>query len=858
MLALGERLRVLMGPLKAISIPYASANRGQIAQLVVAIALGVATITATGTLIHSSVASIEASWTINENSDLRVANGFAGLPADLEAPVAKVPGVAAANAYLVEPARAQVGEDSIRLHILAFDLFATGNTEIDRQKVDETALLSRLNAVILPQDFADTQGLEAGSTFEVSTRAGRQPLYVAGVVPPTSEIMRSADVVVMDLPAAQILLDRRGIVTAIDVQVDDPSRLAAVRQDIETTVHGIGTVMPADDSSPEVKGLIANLSLILNTAGSISLVVGALVIYHALEMMATRRRPHLSIIWSLGLSRRLLALLVSIEALLLAAVGVALGGVSGLILARLATGIFDDAVGTLYVRAVGANFEPSIPYLLVAGGIALGITWIIAARSGIVAARGIIDIANATPSGVRWANARRLAVLGLVLSGAGIAVPVLYDVSQPPEVLAALLIAADIPVLLGIAMVVPIGLLAVARPVSRLLGRSGLTVLRLAWQGLTSDPARSAAVMASTLIAVANVVNGSGVVSSMRSGISQWLETSQTSDLVVASRGSAFFLPSAYPIPTDVVKRVQSLDSVAAADSYRLVVQPYEDRWVTIASRDPETFLDHQSLSVVRGTLGPASKGFLANTHVFVSQHFSEKHRVLPGDQIVLRSPKGFTRLQVGAVVVDYTGDLGTIFVPSKIFEDRWRDASSTAVQIRLRDGVDSIIARDEVATALEPYCDCSVMTHSEFRQYADEIVSSSFATMYALQLVASIVMIIAVFSFFSISLAERRTQLQAVWMIGASRRQLVRSVLYEAGLISVIGSALGGAVSLWLSSRIVGQTIRTGSGMVFDFVAPVDAILATVVVCLVVSLAAAIGPALASTRSIVHEGPGD
>ena len=87
-------------------------------------------------------------------------------------------------------------------------------------------------------------------------------------------------------------------------------------------------------------------------------------------------------------------------------------------------------------------------------------------------------------------------------------------------------------------------------------------------------------------------------------------------------------------------------------------------------------------------------------------------------------------------------------------------------------------------------------------------------------------------------------------WSIGASRRQLTRGVLYEAAMISLMGAGLGGIVSLWLSRRIVEQTIRTGSGMVFDFVSPFDAILVTATVCVAVSLLSALGPALGAARS--------
>lgn len=844
-------MRALLAAARHLSLPYATRHTGRVVLVLIAVSLGVSTIVASGTLVESAVGSLETTWSFETTADLRVANGFVGVGEELLEGVRRVPGVAAADGLIVEVLRASLGGQSVDLQVFAIDIFAPGVLQrgFERSEaagMDDMAFLSRLNAIALPADFAARHGLELGSVVEADTRAGRRSFHVAGIVPAsrTSHALGGA-VAVMDLMAAQRLFGRVGLLDAIEVELAPGADAEAVRSQLAELSAGQATVSLVGSRQPELASLVFNLRLILNTMGAIALVVGTLIIYNAIEMMSSERKAQIDLLWSLGASRRLLGMLLCSEALALAAVGIVVGVGVGIVLAKLAMGMFESAVGTLYVPVLGSQFALSTGSVVAGASLALALTLLASLPTAISAARASFVLTAASPSRARWRLARVLAGIGCLLVAFGLLVSRLYPAADTAEGLAALLIAGDIPTLLGIGLVVPVGLLALAPLVARVRTHLRSPILHLAWLGLTGDPARSAAVMAAVLIAVASVVNSAGVVGSIRSAVLEWLLEFQRADLIVSAAGSVPFLASAPPISAELADRLRAVPGIQSVDSYRLIAQPYEDRWAVVAARDPDTYGTRQPVRLVAGELPRALRALRAGTGVLLSEHLATRHGHEVGDQIELRTPSGAARFEVAGVAVDYSGDLGTVIVADHVFRKRWRDPGVTGIQVWLDDGVAPGDARDAVGAALGSHCACTVLTRDEFRARADAVIDASFAAMYALQLVASAVMVVAVFAFFSISLSERRSQIEALSTIGATRRQVVTSVLWEAGILSIVGASLGSAACLWLGRRLVEEGIRVGGGMVMEFVVPTDVMLLTGAVVTVVALLAALGPAL-------------
>jgi len=847
-----------MALFSAVSLPYYSRHIGRSLLLVLAVSLGVSSMVATGTLVESAIAGLESAWGVDSSlADLRIANGFAGVPEDLIEEVRATEGVSSAAGILTAGGSVARGEERVRLLLLGVDLLGDdavhgqggGLARKDLELADETDFLVRANAIAIPRDFASAQGLTLGSQLDVNIQSRPRSLYVAGLFEPnaTTALLGGA-VLVMDLPATQLLLGRTGVVQAIDVRATEGGDIDALHEGLERLTAGKATVTQAGARSPELRSLIFNIRLVLDVAGAVAIVIGALVIYHAIGMAMSRRKPELDLVQTLGAARTSLTALLSLEALLLGGLGAAVGTLAGTLLAWAAGSFFQDAIGTLYMAAPSAPLDWSPRYVAVASILAIGITWLATIGPSRDAIRITSGLRVTSPSKERWRRARQYSLLGALLFLGGVLIPLAQHPGMSTATLAATVISGDILVLAGLGLALPVLVLAVAPIAGRVIQFSHQPTLQLGWQNLSSDPARSAAVLTSIMFATANVLNTVGVVDSLRDGIMGWVGTSQQADLLVTAAGSVGLLPSSPTIPSELESILAQHSTVAAAEPFRLVAQPYRDRWVVISTRDPK-LRDSSQSSVVAGDAIEADNLLRTGTGVVASEHFAIKHELSVGDHVELRTPSGPANFRLAAIVIDYTGDLGTLFVAPSVYQRFWLDDGVTAIRVALNTGVTPTSARNLLDPLLAPLCDCSMLTREEFHEEAENIVAATFYTAYGLEAVASFVMVVAIFSFFTIALEERRKEMELLRSIGATRGQVIRSVLFEAGLLGLMGGVVGSVVAFWLAQRIVDGAIRIGGGMALEFVAPSSTALLATGVAVMVSVLASAGPAWLATR---------
>lgn len=858
-------LRAFLTLYRHLSVPYVRRRPGRVLVLVLCVSIGVAAIVATGTLVESTLASLEATWRATAPSaDLRIGNGFVGVDEEMIESVRGVEGVAAAGAFLKATARMQLDGGTHDLLVVGVDLLADDPVHqetFSRESIDardEMDFLTRTDAVALPRDFAELHGLPLGSTFEADVRTGRRRLYVAGLFEPSrATSLPGGAVALMDLPVAQRMLGREGMVEAIDVRLGPGADLAAVRNRLAHAAAGRATVVAtAAGASQELRGLLFNPRLVLGVAGGLVMVVGGLVIFNAAALMISQRKPQLDVVRSLGVSRRSLLGLLSAEAIALGSLGAAAGVALGAVLAWAGATLLSPAIDALYTPLASWSFRLAWRYVGIRASFGVLLTWLATVAPALSATRLSSGLAVASPRRERWRRARRLAWAGLpaLLAGALCLRP-----DQPglgAETIASLVTAGSLLVLLGLGLVAPVAVIACSPLVEPRLRSLRALSPRLGWLGLISDPGRSAVVITSIMIGVAYAHIALGVVGSLREGIRDWITRTQQADLVVTAHGSLGFLPSAPSIPGRLEERIRRRADVAEVAAIRLVAQPYEDRWVVIAARDPDG-PDASFLANVSGDLESARSQLAKGDAVVASEHFAVKHGIAAGDTIELRTPTGPARFRVADIAVDYSGDLGTVIVSLPTFRKRWRDQGVTAFYVWLRDGIDPRAAQAALWSELVGEFGVAVTTLEDFRGRAGDAIDAVFSIGYAMVFVAVVVLVASVVSFFLLSLIERGREIELLHSVGAARRQIRGSFLWEAGFIGLIGGVLGAAAGAALLHAIVTGAIRAGGGMVLDVFLPMETLLLSIAGALVVSVLAALGPvwnatgaALAPARS--------
>jgi len=860
--------RSLLALVRYLSLPRLRAHPGRVALVVGAVAIGVSAIVATGNLVASALASLESPQALAAgDADLRVANGFAGVAEELLADLQNLEGVGAAAAISTASLRAHLGDarggshagqdDPVQLMVVGIDLLGSDSIHGDAlgsasmHVPDETLFLVRPETVVLPRDFAAAHDLEPGSEFVADLRGGRRRFAVGGLIEPSAQTaLVGGALAVMDLPAMQHVFERPGLVGAIDLVAAagvDPDDL---RREVGEHVGDRATVMAGDGITRQWESLLYNVRLILGVAGAVAIAVGALVIYFAAAMDATERKPRFGVVRAVGASRRALLALLAAEALVVGALGAVLGTGMGTILAHAAAGIFEQTVALLYspLSTEAVRISPTAVVWGVA--LALGLTLAASVAPAASALRVGSSLAVASPGTERRRSARRLAVVAMVALAASAACILAQRPGLDAQNLANLVTATNVLAVLGVALGLPLGVLAGAPWVTRALRSSRFTAVRLGWQSFAADPARSAVLMVSILIGTTYVMTTFGTVESLRSSVLRWLDTSQTADLVVTAGGGIGLLPSSPVLPARLAEPLRTIPGVAKVAPLRLIPQPFRDRWIVVAAQDPSILGTRRPLRVAAGDLSAARDAVAAGTGTIVSEHLALRHGLDPGDSLALRSPTGPVKLRVAAVVEEHTGgDSGAVFVSPRLLRDRWLDEAATALPIWLEPGADPETASLAVTGALSDRCDCTVSTRPEVHAAMNATVDSVFYTAYALELVAAIVMIVGAASFFTISLAERRQEMALLRTVGATRRQLIRRHLWEAGVIGLLGGGLGCGVGAFLAWVVVVRSMAVGGGMNLPFSLPSHAPLLAVVAAVSVCVLASIVPVVRASR---------
>ncbi len=825
--------------LRRISLPYVKRRRGRVALVVLSVSLGIAAIVATGTLVDSAVVSMEEN-SANRTSlgVLQISNGYSGVPESMLDEVGSTKGVASAAAVITGAVRFTDPQTDLPpdLLIIGIDLFDPSKIHqswIDRNDLDvldESIFATDLGALILTRDFADRLGVDLGSHFSVSTSTGIHGMTLAGLMPTRRELaLLGGNVAIMDIFSAQALLSRSGLFDSIDVTVVPEQTNQAISGRLSKLIGGRATIQTAERGG-SFRSLLHSTRLVLSVAGALAIVVGALVIYHTLSMEVSLRRSQLDIVRELGAPRSAIIALLSGEAAILGLAGAVIGTLTGIALAWIASAIFSQLLGVLYRPLALPGF--SVSWVSVTKAIVLGLVLSVGASLGPVlsATKTLASLSTESPARERLKRSLRHGRFGALCLIGAFACALLIRPPIDAELLAQLSVGRDMLTLLGLGLILPAAAILLARrsPTRRL--RTRWVALKLAWNGVSSDPARSATVLASIMVGAAYVIISFGVVTSLRDGVLDWVGASQKSDLFVTAAGSVGILPASPKLPPTLKPIIEQAPGVATVDTLRLVAQPHRDRWAAIAAREPDSLGTRYPLRVIDGNLAEARQAVSDGTGAIVSQHFAEKFDYSIGDKVSLRSPTGLVTLKIESIVVDYTGgDLGAVYLSPEKFREHWRDIGITSFQIGVIPGTDLTALREHLAALLSEHCMCQLLTQNEFRNTIGGVVSAVFYTAYALESVAVIVMIIAIISFFNITLDERRDEISTLRDIGATRSQLVRSFLLEGALLGAIGGALGSLVGTGLARQMVLTTMRIGGGMVVDFRVPVGAYVASV-----------------------------
>ena len=842
-----------MWMLSELSWPHVRHHAARTALAVLGIALGVSAIVATDSVTDAVLRAFRR--TVDATSgraQLYLTSDAAGVPGDLVDAVRAVPGVRRVTA-LSEGFVGRPDAPGDMLAVFGFDLLGDHpyDSQLPRSELeirDEIEFLNQADSIVVPRRYAAAHGLGLESRMDVMAPGGRRTLVVRGLAEAAGPAaLFGGAVALMDLPAAQRLLDEGDKVDRVEVEVAEGADAEAVRAAVATRVGGAAVVELAAAHRARAEELLFSFRVTLALAGLVGAVVGLFIIYHTAAVSVAQRRRDIALLHALGVSRRRLLGWLATEALVLAAAAVAVGLVLGYALARAAMSTVGTVV-TAWIRLPAEPASVSLTTLLFGAGVGL-VTTLFAT---LWPARAIVAEALAGAlRGLPATGGERRRVRGtLAMACGGLLAAAALIAMAPPglgyRALVTYIFGLNCLVLVSVALLSPALAVGIGRLAAACGRRARGTTFLLAGGALGRNPAGAIAVVAAIVMGLGWTLADAALVESLKRSWLDWLDGYYRSDLVVtASSGTVSFVTS--PAVADhVVEGIAALPGVETVQGVRVLRTSYAGVPLVIEGIDRAP----RGLPRTDGPWDAIAVAFWEGRGAVVNEKLAHRTGLHAGDVVRLTTPSGEHAFSVLGVVSDFqNGDLGGISVARPLYRDVWRDPLVNAVFVWRAPGADTAAVRSAIQATYGPTHGLHAVTTAEFRDGVVDLVEQVFALTYVLMLVALTISFVGVTNFLLAAILDRRGELHVLGAVGLTPRQIGAAIVTEGALLGMVGALAGLLAGTLISRIIVEHSVPMVNGWRFQYLFPATTAAQLALGALLLSAAAGVLPAHLATR---------
>jgi putative ABC transport system permease protein len=661
---------------------------------------------------------------------------------------------------------------------------------------------------VLDAGLAAAGGLRVGDRVRVVTPAGAETVRISGVARTATEQRDRQSAVFVTQAEAQRLSGLGAGFNAIAVRAAPGTDLGELRDALGDAVssvpgvHGAPQVLAHRDASKADAGNPAafervELVAVVASSGGITTAVAVFVVAGAIAFAVGRRRREIALLRAVGATpgqvRRLLLWETALVGLLAGAVGC--------LLAALLSDVFTAALVDVGIAPDGFGVSPHwIPY-----GIAVGTGTVVALLASLLAVRRALAVLPGEALLAAAVPQRRIGVvrwlLGLVALGGGLTLVIVLSVAALSfAVLAACCFA------IGLALLGPVLLGRPAAWLGRLVlgaGGSGF----LAGAALSTGRFRTGAVAAAIALVVA--LGGAQVVGLATARDATERESAErvTADRVLTAT-SGGGLPASV---ADEAARLPGVTAAAGVVSTEVFLLDRDlthdgDSWIA-AGLDPAAARGALDLGVVAGSLDDvrgdaiaisdtvADDGGVSVGQVLRAQLADATHAKLRVAAIYER-PNG-----IGDVILSRELALrhatvpldAAVFVATGEHGDGGEaggagGATGSGAEARAAHGLDAL-ARTVPTVA--------VGSRADYLEGVDAQQQDAADAQWVVSALMLLVTAMAAFNSGAMAAAERRPELVAARLAGATRRQVGAALVIEALVTTVVGLAAGALVVL-------------------------------------------------------------
>ena len=716
------------------------------------------------------------------------------------------------------------------LQVLGVDLFAETvfrSVSFERSNTfgSSRAALDLLEpgAVILSAATADRFSLSIGE--QLQSDGGAAFKLVNTIVGQQEAAFES--IIMMDIATAQDLLQMQGVLSRIDLVIDDEATLAQIQGAFPSA-----NVIDAVTRSTALKQMTSAFHTNLLAMSLLGVLVGAFLIYNTVTLAVLQRRSLFGVLRATGVTRDELFRSVLFESLLIACVGTLIGLLVGYLLGfallELVTRTINDLYFSLNVKRVdfGAG--------TVGKAVALGL------GSALVATIApALEASRSTPVTVLQSSAIEtrtsriiplIAIAGVVLGLLGLLITWLSERSLWAGFVALMCIV------IGYSLLIPMVLQTLTSHAHHAFGRfSGNTLIQYAVRSLSSSISRTSIAIAALVIAVSATAGVGIMIGSFRLSVDNWLGQTLQSDIYIraeSDESASAALPEALIAELDAMPEVSGL-RLARFGEVESETGPLNLLAVQLSS-------NHDSGFTYLRTTADYLAEFQRGDGVFVSEPYAWEQQIEPGDTITLYSDSGKLSSIVSAIITDYGASNGLVTMALPYYQTHWNDKQLTSVGLHLADGTAVSEVKDTVRQLADNYTVPLLMrSNVEIRERSLQIFDRTFAITHILRILTIGVAFVGILSALLALSLERASEFAVLRAIGLTPYELGKLTIVQCALMGLIAGVLALPLGFIMSKMLIDVINQRSFGWTMGFYVPPGILLQTLLLALIAAVLA-------------------
>jgi putative ABC transport system permease protein len=701
------------------------------------------------------------------------------------------------------------------------------------QKIDLEGFFKNPNGLFITKKFGQVHNLKKGDVFSAFVYNKEYRLLVVDVIdnPPVPE-----NRALMDLGNFQDYFHKTGFLSRIDVRADEKKAGEIAR----VLPRGL-VIVQKEQVLRDQKALIDGFQFNLRFVTFLAVLVGVFLLYNTIFISVVKRRTEIGILRGLGMDRKTVVALFSIQGMSLGFVGSLLGIAFGQIFAWFSLLAVEKTVTRFYQSVL-------IPDSFITGKDALSTLLLGLCVSFLASIAPAWESANVRPNeSAREGTFERtykgrqklLSLIGAfaILCGAAV---VFIDYRYVPYPFPWLSYGGIVLFILGCTLNAPaylgLCLRMLKRPVYTLFKASA----RMAVGDTAGSRYRFSLALMSVAVSSALIVAIVTSVYSLKTSFIDWINTYIAADVYIkpASCASNFCFA---PLSDKIVKAVETMPGVEKVGRFRsLQLELFGQKVVA-------GFGSSELLSKYRPNISREEEGRLQRLaryrELSISDYLKVKYGLKKGDVIRLRTPKGEVAFTINNTSISYSTMSGFIYIDRRWLKEYWGLDDATQLSVYLAKGqtAGSFIRKlkQEIGNAFA----IDITDNADFRRAVLRVFDKSFALTYAIELIAIVISLIGVVNALLILVFERKREISVLRYLGASWQQIRQVMIVSAGIVGSGGIALGFVMGSGISIVITHVINRISFGWDVSVRMPVPSVALLLSLLFVTTLFAGLVP---------------